>query len=95
MLEKLFDLTKEVSKFYIMYLLSIKFKAAFGKEEKIVEISQPSGGGGSTYVIMIDNYYKGIIANQLGGWRVVFQKPNHEYNMGDLQPLIDLVKGEY
>lgn len=43
---------------------------------------------------MIDNYYQGIIANQLGGWRVIFQKPTSDYNMGDLQPLIDLVNGE-
>ncbi|WP_265797838.1 hypothetical protein [Pedobacter sp. MC2016-05] len=75
-------------------MISIMFVAAFGDENKVVEICQPNGGGGHNYSIMVDNCYWGKILYQIGGWRVSFQNPHDEFSGGDLQPLIDLVKGE-
>lgn len=76
-----------------MYIISIKFIVAFGKEDKIVELTTASGGGGGGYTIMIDNYYYGKILNQMGGWRVDFQIYNPDYTAAELQILIDLVTG--
>ena len=75
-----------------MYLLSIKFIGAFPDGNKVVELSQANGGGGGGYAIMVDNHYWGKILNQKDGWRVSFQNPRDEFNMGDLQELIDLVQ---
>jgi len=77
-----------------MFLVSIIFKAAFGHETKIVELSSPNGGGGGGYNIMVDKLYWGSISNTMLGWRVLFQHPKDEFSGGDLQVLIDMVTGE-
>jgi len=74
-----------------MYIVSISFVGAFPDGDKIVEVSMPSGGGGSGYMIMVDKFYLGRLHHQLGGWRVSLQVPNDQYTAGDLQPLLELV----
>lgn len=74
-----------------MFLKSIEFIGAFPDGDKTVSVAIPNGTGGNIYHLMIDNYYYGIIVDQLGGWRVAFQIKTDQYCMGDLQPLIDLV----
>jgi len=66
----------------------IEFKAAFGDETKQVELSQPSGGG-SSYFIMIDNFYKGSINLTMHGWRVYLN--SDDFTAADAEILIDMV----
>lgn len=74
-----------------MYLVSIEFLGAFPDGDKVVKISTPNGGGGNCYHLMVGGFYWGLIAYQLGGWRVILQHNDSLYSSGDLQPLIDLV----
>lgn len=76
-----------------MYIVSIKFIGAFPDGDKVVEISSPSGSGGNSYHLMVDNYYWGVIGLFLDGWRVILQNQNPDYSAGDLQPLIDMISG--
>jgi hypothetical protein len=76
-----------------MYFISAKFIGAFPDGDRVVEILSPSGAGGSTFHIMVDNHYWGIIGYFLDGWRVALQKRDPEYSAGDLQPLIDMLLG--
>jgi hypothetical protein len=72
-----------------MYFKTIEFVGSFPEGDRIVKISTPNGGGGNCYHLMVDNFYWGIIAYQLGGWRVILQHNDNLYSSGDLQPLID------
>jgi len=74
-----------------MYFKTIEFVGAFPEGDRLVKISTPNGGGGNCYHLMVGNCYWGMIALQLGGWRVILQNGTSEYTNGDLQPLIDLI----
>jgi hypothetical protein len=76
-----------------MYIVAIKFIGAFPEGDRLVEISSPNGAGASTYHIMVDKHYWGVIGYYLDGWRVALQKKNPDYSAGDLQPLIDMILG--
>lgn len=66
--------------------MGIVFFAAFGDEDKKVDISAPLGGGGS-YHIMIDNYYRGAVCKMSDGWHVYFN--SDEWTMDDQQAILE------
>ena len=50
------------------------FKAAYGEEDKTVEISDVSGTGGSFH-LMIGNFYNGCFHISAGEWKLSTQIP--------------------
>ncbi|MGN8055653.1 hypothetical protein ACTJKN_05220 [Pedobacter sp. 22163] len=71
-------------------MAEIIFKAAFGNEEKIVELSTPNGAGG-VYYFIIDNFYQGKVHEMMHGYRVSLQNPDPDYTQADFDILIDIV----
>lgn len=85
--------TKKSRQKGIMYLIAIKFLAAFPDGNKVVEITSPSSGGGG-YHIMVDNYYCGSIAYYTTGWQVNLTMKEYQFTAEDLEPLLELVKNQ-
>lgn len=55
----------------------LTFKAAYGDQDKTVEISSINGSGGGTYHLMINRYYYGAFHTSLGrGYILSVQIPN-------------------
>lgn len=48
--------------------MTLKFTALFGSTPRNVELSSPSGAGGSTVHIYIDRFYHGSIHFHQGEW---------------------------
>lgn len=65
----------------------ITFIAAFGDKDVEVAISSASGGGGSTYHLMFDRFYKGIFVFR-EDWQVLFQHYTDEYTSAEIETLI-------
>lgn len=72
---------------------SIKFKAAFGDQEKEVELTAPTGAGGG-YQIFIDRYYFGSIILVNDQWTTMLNpKGEKELTTEDRMILIDMITG--
>lgn len=65
----------------------ITFIAAFGEKDVRVKIYNPNGAGGSTYHLMFNNLYQGIIVNR-SDWQVLFQHYTNEYTSAEIETLI-------
>ncbi|WP_443945620.1 hypothetical protein ACJVDH_00480 [Pedobacter sp. AW1-32] len=70
----------------------IKFIGAFPDGDIEVELTTPSGGGGSSYHLMVGKFYWGQVVKYNIGWRVCLQIPNPDYCYGDLYPLVDIIE---
>lgn len=46
----------------------IVFEAPFGEERKTVKLSQPTGAGGDSFTVMVDNYCFGRVYKRNGEW---------------------------
>ena len=80
--------TKIISIFDIV-MENIKFKSAFGDEDKQVEISSPNGAGGG-YNLMIDKYLHGRLFKRNNIWVAFFHKDN-EYTGADIEVLGEII----
>jgi hypothetical protein len=66
---------------------SIVFNAAYGDVIKIVEISKPSGMGGSSSLhFYVNRFYNGDLKKRDGNWILESPKPN-DLTSDDLQIL--------
>jgi hypothetical protein len=71
---------------------SIKFKAAYGHEDKYVRLTNHFGGGDG-YYLYVGSGYCGMIMFQQGHWAIHLNpKSDEEFTTEDRTILIDIVK---
>src|SRR5690242_3844693 len=69
----------------------IEFDAVFGNDLTHIEIAAPSGIGGATYFVEINDYYEGCLHKTADGW-VVHLHQNTMLQGDDVQILIDMIE---
>jgi hypothetical protein len=72
--------------------MTIRFKAHCGNDVWDVELSQPSGGGGSFHIV-IDNYYCGQIVKTSEGWRG-YPNTKSRLTWADMLVFIEMIEQE-
>lgn len=73
---------------YPMTLLDVTFTDQYGQLQH-VEVCQPCGGGGNSWSVNVNQYFKGQIVYYYTGWQSFVSTPVLDGN--DIRVIMDLI----